>query len=382
MNYKGTNPILKTTLLIFAHLLRIAFALVFLFSGFVKAIDPLGFAYKLEDYFQAFGPFFQYFNSLALVLSIAFSGAEIVLGLMILLLVKYKFAVRISLLYVSLMTLLTLYIAFNNPVTDCGCFGDALILSNWETFYKNVLLLGIVGFMSFTRTSLIQFFNKKVENAMVVAFTLISLFVSIYNLQHLPWIDFRPYKIGTDVQEKMILPEDAVTEEYRITFIYEKEGVQKEFTLDNYPENDSTWKFVDQRTEIIRHGTQTEIHDFVLIDESYTDITAEVLDFNYQTYLVVMYDLKKANVKGVAEIKKLYEQQARGTSRFYILTASGENEISEFKSDFEIEIPFLTVDPITLKTMIRANPGIVLLEDGVIHDKYNWRDIEDKIGIN
>lgn len=382
MNYKGTNPILKTTLLIFAHLLRIAFALVFLFSGFVKAIDPLGFAYKLEDYFQAFGPFFQYFNSLALVLSIAFSGAEIVLGLMILLLVKYKFAVRISLLYVSLMTLLTLYIAFNNPVTDCGCFGDALILSNWETFYKNVLLLGIVGFMSFTRTSLIQFFNKKVENAMVVAFTLISLFVSIYNLQHLPWIDFRPYKIGTDVQEKMILPEDAVTEEYRITFIYEKEGVQKEFTLDNYPENDSTWKFVDQRTEIIRHGTQTEIHDFVLIDESYTDITAEVLDFNYQTYLVVMYDLKKANVKGVAEIKKLYEQQARGTSRFYILTASGENEMSEFKSDFEIEIPFLTADPITLKTMIRANPGIVLLEDGVIHDKYNWRDIEDKIGIN
>lgn len=376
MNYKGTNSILKTSLLIFSHLLRISFALVFLFSGFVKAIDPLGFAYKLQDYFDAFGPFFQNFNSFSLVLSIVFSGAELVLGLMILLMVKYKIAVRISLLYVFLMTLLTLYIAFNNPVTDCGCFGDALILSNWQTFYKNILLLAIVAFLSYTRTSLIQFFGTKTEYVLIAIFILATIFISVYNLQHLPWIDFRPYKIGTDIQSKMEVDENAVTEEYLITFIYEKDGLKKEFTLENYPENDTTWKFVDQKTEIVRHGDEAEIHDFILTDEGYNDLTADVLDYVYQTNLVVMYDLNRANKKGVEQIKDYCQSHKDLTTRYFILTASGENSINEFKEEFKWDIPVLSADPIVLKTMIRANPGVITLEKGVITNKLNWRDIK------
>ncbi len=375
MNYKGSNPILKTTLLIVAHLLRIAFALVFLFSGFVKAIDPLGFAYKLDDYFQAFGPFFQKFNSLSLVISIALSGAEIVLGLMILLIVKYKTAVRISLVYMLLMTLLTLYIAFNNPVTDCGCFGDALILTNWQTFYKNILLLGIISYLSYTRTSLIQFFNAKFEWILLGLFAFSTVFISVYNLHHLPWIDFRPYKIGVNVREKMTLPEDAASEEYVITFIYEKDGVQKEFNLDNYPENDTTWKFVDQKTEIISQGAVAEIHDFVLIDQAYNDVTYDVLDYPKRTYFFVMYDLSKAERNAMELLRAFYTSNKDDSIHFYLLTASGQNEQSEFMTEFEFNIPVLTADPIALKTMIRANPGVVVLENGVIIDKMNWRDL-------
>lgn len=375
MNYKGSNPILKTSLLIFAHLLRIAFALVFLFSGFVKAIDPLGFAYKLDDYFQAFGPFFQKFNSLSLVISIALSGAEIVLGLMILLIVKYKSAVRISLVYMLLMTLLTLYIAFNNPVTDCGCFGDALILTNWQTFYKNILLLGIISYLSYTRTSLIQFFNAKFEWILLGLFAFSTVFISVYNLHHLPWIDFRPYKIGVNVREKMTLPEDAASEEYVITFIYEKDGVQKEFNLDNYPENDTTWKFVDQKTEIISQGAVAEIHDFVMIDQAYNDVTYDVLDYPKRTYFFVMYDLSKAERNAMELLRAFYTSNKDDSIHFYLLTASGQNEQSEFMTEFEFNIPVLTADPIALKTMIRANPGVVVLENGVIIDKMNWRDL-------
>jgi len=356
------------------HISRILLAIVFIFSGFVKVIDPLGLTYKIEDYFTAFGGFFSNLTFLALPGGIILPVIELVIGLNLLFMIKLRLTSILALIFMLVMTPLTLYIAIYNPVTDCGCFGDALVISNWQTFYKNIVFLVLSIVLIITLRGKNPMLLPHIEWIVVSAFAIFGIALSLHCLNHLPLIDFRPYKIGVNIPDAMIIPEDAPKEKSTVTFIYEKDGLQKEFTLENYPKGDSTWKFIDQKTTVISKGYEAPIHNFTMVNSSFEDITEDVIYYAGSTYLLIMYDLNKTSEKGAKKAQEIYEKYKNTTVRFYALTASSDDQIAAFKEKTGVSYPFCKTDPITLKTIIRANPGLVLIKKGTVQKKWHWRD--------
>lgn len=353
---------------------RTLLGVTFIFSGFVKAIDPLGTTYKIEDYLNAFGGFFTTFTPLAEVAAWGLICFEFVLGVMLLLNVWTKVSSWLSLAMMLVMTPLTLYIALANPVSDCGCFGDALVLTNWQTFWKNIVLLLLVAGLLCTKKHIPQLFTKLVEVCIIMVVLGFTLGFMTYSRLHLPVKDFRPYAIGNNLPELMEVPEDAPQDEYLITFIYEKDGVMEEFTLENYPKNDPDWNFVDQNSKLIKKGYEAPVHDFIITDEEYEDITFDVLEDERPVTLAVLYKVEKTDMKQAKRLNMMAMRAAENDEPFYLLTGSGDEEIEAFREEAGYEFPIYNCDPVTLKTIVRANPGIVVLEQGTVVDKYNLRN--------
>ena len=351
------------------HISRIVVGLTFLFSGFVKAIDPLGTTYKIQDYLEVMG--LAWFNELALVASFALITAEFLAGALLITNINSKLGLWLSTLLMLAMTPLTLWIAIENPVTDCGCFGDAIILSNWATFWKNIILdLLILAIWLLQHRVYRPWLTPFPSWTMTITFSLITIGIGIHSLNNLPFIDFRPYKIGNDILEGMELPEGAQRDQYRTTFVYSRDGVKQEFELQNAPYNDSTWTFVEQRTELIVKGEEPPIHDFSIVTPEGDDLTYDILYSEGRTYLCVMYDLHKSKVKYLDNIRKVYEQSQAEDAEFLVLTSSSDL-IDSFKQEHDLPYQFALTDPIQLKTMVRANPGIVILEGAKVIDKFN-----------
>jgi len=348
--------------------------LVFIFSGVVKAIDPLGFTYKITDYLTAFGPIFSHLNGLAFTTAVTLSTIELTIGLCLVFKTNFKLTTILALLFMLVMTPLTLYIALKNPVSDCGCFGDAVKISNWETFFKNIVLSAI--------TIVLLVYNKKISSdinpinqwKIALGYVLFGCGLSIYCYTHLPLIDFLPYKVGVNIPESMVVPEDAISDEFETTFIYSKNGVQKEFTLANYPKNDTSWVFVDQKTVLIKKGYEPPIHDFSITNSYGENITEDVLYKEGETYLLTAYDINSTSEKGAQKAEKIYQSARKRDIPFFALTASSASDIQIFRAKTGVTFPFFTTDPTTLKTMIRANPGLIKLKKGTIVGKWNWRD--------
>ena len=362
---------------------RTLLGLTFIFSGFVKAVDPLGTVYKIEDYLNAFGGFFTQLVPAAPYAACALILFEFVLGVLLTFNVWTKVTSWLALAMMLVMTPLTLYLAITNPITDCGCFGDAIHLSNWATFGKNVVLMVLVAVLLLAKDHLFATWVQPINILIcVLAFCLCGGLMT-YSLLHLPPVDFRPYKIGNNIPELMVveIPEDAPRDEYEYRFIYEKDGVQQEFTLDNYPKNDSSWVFVEQTSKLIKKGYEAPeppVHDFVLTltDEETGDIydmTDEILEQDSVT-LAIMYKIEKASRKMVAKLNRLYEHSMETGMPFYAVTGSGEREVEIWRAETGAEYPILSCDGITLKTIVRANPGIVVLHQGTVADKYNLRN--------
>jgi hypothetical protein len=274
------------------------------------------------------------------------------------------------------MTPLTLWIALKNPVSDCGCFGDALVISNWATFYKNVVLLSLVVCVIVFQFKIHSYFTPTTQNVAGTLFLFIGVGLSAYSYRNLPLIDFLPYKVGVNIPNAMIVPDNAQGDKYETTFIYAKNGKQKEFTLENYPKGDSTWKFVDQKTVLISEGYKAPIHDFTIVNKDFEDITEQVLYDPGYTYLLIMYNLNDASTEGAQRAEKVYQKALKEGASFYALTASTDEEVLTFKDKNKITYPFCKTDPTTLKTIIRANPGMILIKNGTILKKWNWRDFE------
>lgn len=352
---------------------RTLLAIVFIFSGFVKAIDPLGTTYKIEDYLTAFGSFFAVFIPLAEPMAWILIAFEFLLGISLFFNIKTQVTSWLSLFLVCFMTPLTLYIAIVNPVSDCGCFGDALILSNWATFGKNIVLLALVVVLLLTKRYIPQTFTGKAECGIFFLFVGVLLAVMLYGRLRLPMIDFRPYKVGNNIPALMEIPEDAEPDVYETTFVYAKEGVEKEFTLQDYPKNDSTWVFVRQNTKLIRKGYEPPIHDFTIVNADMEDVTDDILYAEDTVTLVVMYDLSKTSRKQAVKVNTLYKQEQGAGHTFFVVTGSGTDQIEAFTQEMQAEYPFYTADGTMLKTIIRANPGVVVLYEGTIVDKYNMR---------
>jgi len=360
---------------LFKHILgsiaRTLLALTFLFSGVVKAVDPLGTTYKIEDYLKAFGGFFTNLLPLAEPAAIALIAVEFVLGVCLLLNIKTNWTSWISLAFYLVMTPLTLYIALNNPVSDCGCFGDALILTNWQTFYKNVILMALVIILLLCKKEIHETWMPWMEGVWLgIAILSIGGFMT-WNLLHLPIWDFRPYKIGNNLPELMEIPEDAEHDQYETTLIYAKDGVEQEFTIENYPKGDSTWTFVQTNSKLIKKGYEPPIHDFEILDADYNDITYDILESEEKVTLIIMYDLKKTDMKQMAKVGKLMKACVDRGEMCYIVTGASEDDIEASGLDREM---VCTCDPVTLKTIVRANPGIIEIQKGVVINKYNLRN--------
>lgn len=359
----------------FIHFSRLVLGLVFVFSGFVKLIDPLGFVYKIEDYFTAFGGLFLHLDFLSLFAAIALPAFEFLIGLNLVFMIQLRCTSVLALLFMAVMTPLTLYIAVFNPVSDCGCFGDALVITNWQTFYKNLVLITLALFLFFNTRKHKPLLIAKIEWLIIIIFSCTGVGLSLYCYNHLPLIDFMPYKTGVNIPEAMMVPEGAPKDVYSTTFIYKKNGVEKEFTLENYPKNDSTWVFVDQKTKLVSVGYKAPVHDFSIVDANFNDITEDVIFYPGTTYLLIMYDLNKASVEGAQRAEALYQKYKHSTTKFYALTASGDEDVINFCTKNKVSYPFCKTDPITLKTIIRANPGLVKINNGVIKAKWHWKDI-------
>lgn len=371
-NKPATSTLQKSSNILL-EIARMIVGLTFVFSGFVKAIDPLGSTYKFEDYFTAFGGFFEHLTPIAFPAAIALSTLELLIGICFLLKIKIKVMSVVALLFMAVMTPLTLYIALKNPVTDCGCFGDAIILGNWTTFYKNLVLVALILLVLIFNRQFRNLFMPKVEWAIVVLTAIVGVGLSVHGFRHQPMIDFRPYKVGVNIPEKMVVPEGAAGDKYETTLIYKKDGQQQEFTIENYPK-DSTWTFVEQKTTLVSKGFTPPIHNFSIVDQKLNDITEYVLTYKGTVNLLCMYDLSKTSLKGAEAAETLYQKIKTSGAPFYALTASTDEEIDAFRSKTGATYPFCKTDPITLKTIVRGNPAMMTIKNGTIIGKWNWRD--------
>lgn len=354
---------------------RIVTGAVFIFSGFVKGIDLQGSAIKFDDYFVVFG--MDFLIPVSLPLAIFLVSTEFIIGISLLFGFRTYWGVWGVLIFMSAFTPLTLLLALFNPVSDCGCFGDAIVLTNWQTFWKNVILMIMV---------LVIFYNrKKIKPAyhaitdwliLIVIFVLFTGF-SLYNYSHLPMIDFRPYNTGTNIPEKMYIPADAPVDEYETILIYEKEGFRKEFDLENFPWQDSTWSFVEQKSILIKEGYIPPIHDFTITTQDGYGITDIVLSDEAYSFIMVSADLANANKEALQKLNTLSLYCNQTGINFYSLSSSIYSEIEQIKTSQQLSLIFYSTDETTLKTIIRSNPGLLLLKEGVILAKWHYNDLPE-----
>ena len=356
---------------------RFVLGLTFVFSGFVKAVDPMGFYYKVEDYLEAFGigQWVPYIFIIFFVIGL--SAVEFCVGIFLTFGIRRRVAAPIALLLMAVMTPLTLYLALFNPVSDCGCFGDAVELTNWETFGKNVVLLA-AAFVVFRQAERIwRFVSPKME-WMVSLYSFLFIFAfSFYCLANLPVFDFRPYRIGVNIRQGMEMPEGAKPSVFESHFILEKDGERREFTLEDYP--DSTWTFVEARSVLVEEGYEPPIQNFAMMDvETGEDITQEVLADTGYVFLLVVNRVEEADDGNIDLINEIYDYSVEHGYGFHALTSSAKDEIELWCDRTGAEYSFCQMDDITLKTVIRSNPGLLLLKGGTILNKWSDNQLPDE----
>ena len=353
---------------------RILVGVLFIFSGFIKLNDPVGFSYKLQEYFSEPVLDIPFLIPFALVIAILLVVFELVVGIMLLIGYAPKFTSWSLLLMIIFFTFLTFYSAYFNKVTDCGCFGDAIPLTPWESFYKDIILLVLI---------LIIFFNQKYINPIfpvkyhkwVVFGSFMACFAFCYHvLMHLPVFDFRPYKVGNNIQEKMQLPEGAEKAEVIYTWKFNVNGEEKTIINNGvYPQVEG--EFIGVETSQSGENAIPPIHDFV-IEGKDGDITEEVLNAE-KVLLIIAYNLRSTEFDGYKAVKSLSEEAKRKGYSVIGLTASGEDFQEEIQKEFNLNFDFYQTDETALKTIVRSNPGFLTLKRGTITQKKHWFDASD-----
>ena len=312
------------------HISRIFVGAVFIFSGFVKLIDPIGSQYKFEEYFSESVLNMEFLIPYALPFSILLIIAEILLGVMLLIGFRSKFTVWSLFLLTLVFLFLTWYSAYYNKVTDCGCFGDAVKLSTWGTFYKNILLIGLITLLVIRVKDVKSIFPDKIGKILTFLSLAGFLFIVQHVLTHLPIIDFRAYAIGKNISEGMEYKDD---------------------------------------------GEIPPVHDFML-EDAQADLAPELLA-KEKVMLVIVYNLDKSDVNGFPAIKKVANEAIKKGYTVYGVSASFTDDLILAKNKFDLPFEFLFCDETTLKTMIRSNPGVIILDKGTVVDKKNWVDVDD-----
>lgn len=355
---------------ILANVLRFAVAATFIFSGVVKLIDPHGTEYKIEDYAAAFHLSGLLPALLPLLLSVLVSVLEFTIGVFLLFGIRLRTTFGIMTIFLSLFTPLTLYLAIANPVPDCGCFGDALVLTHWQTFCKNIILLLATLVVWMRRNSVFRMISESTQWLLSLYTWVFALCFAGYNLYRLPVIDFRPYRVGVDLRTQY---EEMGKARYETFFIMSKEGETREFSLDNYP--DTTWTLIDTRT-VVAGGEDDGLGGFQVISmETGEDLTEVILQDSGYVFLLVAPYLEKADDGVMDRILEISEYSREYGYPLYCLTASEDNQVDVWRDVTGADYDFLQADATVLKTMVRSNPGLILLHDGKVVGKWPSSDL-------
>ncbi len=361
----------KAVTAILVNVSRLLLAVVLIISGFVKAVDPMGFSYKLHDYTAAFG-----LDSIGdgwlLFASILLSASEFIVGVFLLTGVYRRLITLVTFVFFLFFTPFTFVLAIWNPVQDCGCFGDAIKLSNWATFVKNLLLFVMATLAWVNRRMYVRRISNR--NRWMVALFAICYIAALemFAVLHLPIIDFRPFAIGSDLR---VATEDSPSVTKTI-YKFEKDGEVAEFDDDSYP--DSTWNYLSSRLEVVEEGKVARIPDFAFTDIATGEDYGEAIlaDTNYVCILVINR-IDVADESRVDKINDLYDYCRLNGFSFYAATSSDEAEIDLWRKRTGAEYPFVWADDIMLKTMVRSNPGVLLVKDAVVAAKWNAIDVPD-----
>jgi uncharacterized membrane protein YphA (DoxX/SURF4 family) len=358
------------------HIARVLLGITFIFSGFVKGIDPWGFAYKFTDYFHAMGIEWMIWSAFPLAFLLAF--AEFSIGVALLFNVLIRLFSWLAFLFMAFFLPLTLWVAIKNPVTDCGCFGDALVISNWETFYKNIVLMIFALILVKYRNDMSGFPGKKA--GFLLGSTAIAAYIGIvfYSYNHEPILDFRPYKVGVNIPQAMKIPDGAPKEIYENTFFYKnkKTGEVQKFTEQNYPWQDTAnWVYDNMESKLVQQGYKPPIHDFSIQSAEGEDVKDFFLyDKNY-VFMLIAHNLEKSSRKPQEKINKLAGWAAENGISFICLTSTLPDQSSVFKEETGAPYEFFNCDEIVLKTIIRSNPGLIVIKNGTVLGKWHYNDI-------
>jgi uncharacterized membrane protein YphA (DoxX/SURF4 family) len=358
-----------------AQFSRLFVGILFIISGLIKLNDPVGFSYKLDEYFSE--PVFNmpFFVPYTLAMALFLVILEVVLGVMLLIGFKTKWTIWSLLLLVILFTFLTFYSAYFDVVKDCGCFGDALHLAPWQSFSKDLILLFFILIIFYNQKYIKPLFAAKIQTILVVSSLILCSFMGYWVINHLPLKDFRPYKIGTNIRKSMEIPDNAPKSVVEMVFIYKVNGVNKEFTEKNLMSLPDGAEFVDRKDKVIVQGYLPPIHDFKLELDG-ADQTEMVLS-KEKALLIVAYDLEKVNVAAFQKINELYKKAIGKGYYVAILTGSSTEVIANAKKKYNFAFDFLFCDATALKTIERSNPSFVVLNSGTIIQKTHHNDIKD-----
>jgi uncharacterized membrane protein YphA (DoxX/SURF4 family) len=358
---------------ILVNIARILVGGLFIISGLIKLNDPLGFSFKLEEYFSPSVLNLDFLAPYALAIALFLVVFETVLGIALLLGYRSKFTVWSLLLMIVFFTFLTFYSAYFNKVTDCGCFGDAIKLTPWESFTKDVILLIFILILFFGKEYIKPIFaNKSTTVITLVSVVLCGLFGN-YVLQHLPVKDFRPYKIGANIEEGMTMPDDAPQDIYEYDWKFKVNGEEKIVTtLGEYPTVEGD--FIDVDTRLVQEGYRPPIHDFT-IEKNGEDMASFMLA-EPKLMMVISYDTNKASEEGFLKVSELAREALNKGYKVIGLSSSSKEVTNQLKKEYVLPFDFYFTDQTTLKTIVRSNPGVLLLENGTIKSKVHYNDIK------
>ncbi|MDG5492603.1 BT_3928 family protein [Psychroserpens sp. SPM9] len=356
------------------NICRILVGGLFIFSGFIKLNDPLGFSYKLQEYFSYDVLDLPSLMPYALGISVFVVVFEVVLGVFLLIGYKPKFTVWSLLAMIVFFTFLTFYAAYFDKVKDCGCFGDFLKLTPWQSFWKDVILLVMIVILFVGQRHIKPLLTKFGLTVTALMSFIVCLWFGYYVLMHLPAFDFRAYKIGDNLQENMQLPPDAQKAVTDYIWTYKLNGEEK--TLTDRGRGPKTYdEIVGVETQVIEEGDVPKIQDFS-IESDDEDLTQQFLEED-KLVMIVSYSLEKSEAEGMKKLKALADRAQNKGYTVIGLTASGGPKKMEIKETYNLGFEFYLCDEKVLKTIVRANPGVVVLEKGTVTQKAHWNDLED-----
>lgn len=352
------------------NIIRFIVGGLFIFSGLIKLNDPVGTEIKLEEYFGVFatdfGSFFELLQPFALHIGMILIVLEIVLGVAVLINYKMKSTTWVLLLLILFFSFLTFYSAYFDKVTDCGCFGDAIKLTPWESFTKDLILLVLIAHLFFYRSRYEPILRSRSGNSIIIATTALSIYLGAFAIRHLPFIDFRPYKIGNNLPEQMIAEEQPIIE-----YVFEKDG--KEVKSLQYLSAKEGYKYISSSV-LNEEATIAKITDYNVIDVEGNDVTSQT--FSGVKLFIIINDVEKSQLQYMPEITSLVDA-LEGKIETMILTSSGEEAFEKFRHEHQLAAPFYFSDATVIKAMIRANPGIMLLNNGTVLGKWHNNDTPD-----
>ena len=342
---------------------------LFIFSGLIKLNDPVGTKIKMEEYFgvfaEDFGSFFSAFVPFALEIGIIMIILEIVLGVAVLIYYRMSVTTILLLLLMIFFTFLTFYSAYYNKVTDCGCFGDAIKLTPWQSFFKDIILMFPVLHLFWYRKTYEPALQQRHGHVVIGAATVLCLFLGVYAIRHLPFIDFRAYRIGNHIPAQM-LPEEQPVFEY--VFIRKQDG--QEIRSEKYLMDTTQYKY-QSVVQLNEDKTRPKITDYSVTSVDGEDVTQQT--FEGAKLLFIIYDVSKASVDNMDEIVQL-SKALDGKLDMMVLTASGANQFEAFRHEYQFAVPYYFADATVLKTIIRSNPGITLWVDGTVKGMWHHND--------